>query len=427
MQSFRLVINASTSLSFLALALTTALNDVALDVEGLAQPDATKLLKPCPATKWGSPVPQLSEQATMSSAGELSPLGESRGVPFLKTIIFPRNSNIGGDDDITWEEENSWIQQNASDILKMIDHYGAVVFEGFNLPKTRRGFREFCDALSPLEACEDALAEIGVRSLLSVSDGVYRAVDSEKLAKTFIGLHNDCTYKLAPPYAAFACLHQADSGGEFLLADGREVLQAMDADVIKKLCERGLRVRVATIPTPFLAKTIENSRDVGTSSGATLQDLGSQLLERVVGWGVRVFFTKLALEVAFTENREMLQILEPLKSPLNAHPKDGKLSFFSGIHSQSAYLQQKRAADAFSGVAMTDVFYGEDDATGAPMEAIETETLDHIEDVIDRHTTRLLMKPGDVVLLDSYQVLHGRATFKGFREHAVIWLTNEDY
>ena len=76
-----------------------------------------------------------------------------------------------------------------------------------------------------MEACEDSLAEIGVRSLLSVSDGVYRAVDSEKLAKTYIGLHNDCTYKLAPPYAAFACLHQADAGGEFLLADGREILQ----------------------------------------------------------------------------------------------------------------------------------------------------------------------------------------------------------
>ena len=37
-----------------------------------------------------------------------------------------------------------------------------------------------------------------------------------------------------------------------------------------------------------------------------------------------------------------------------------KLTFFSGIHSQSSYLQQKRSADSFSGtVSITDVFYGE--------------------------------------------------------------------
>ena len=34
---------------------------------------------------------------------------------------------------------------------------------------------------------------------------------------------------------------------------------------------------------------------------------------------------------------------------------------------------------------------------------------------------------GDVVLLDTYQCLHGRATFEGDREHGVIWATDEDY
>ena len=35
------------------------------------------------------------------------------------------------------------------------------------------------------------------------------------------------------------------------------------------------------------------------------------------------------------------------------------------------------------------------------------------------------MQPGDVVLLDSYQVLHGRETFEGPRQHAVSWLTDD--
>ena len=44
-----------------------------------------------------------------------------------------------------------------------------------------------------------------MRSSLSAADGVYAAVDSEPLADTFIGLHNDATYRLAAPFAAFAC------------------------------------------------------------------------------------------------------------------------------------------------------------------------------------------------------------------------------
>ena len=36
------------------------------------------------------------------------------------------------------------------------------------------------------------------------------------------------------------------------------------------------------------------------------------------------------------------------------------------------------------------------------------------------------MEPGDVVLLDTYQVLHGRDVFEGEREHAVVWLAEEE-
>ena len=37
------------------------------------------------------------------------------------------------------------------------------------------------------------------------------------------------------------------------------------------------------------------------------------------------------------------------------------------------------------------------------------------------------MRRGDVVLLDSYQVLHGREPFSGTREHGVMWLTSPDF
>ena len=47
--------------------------------------------------------------------------------------------------------------------------------------------------------------------------------------------------------------------------------------------------------------------------------------------------------------------------------------------------------------------------------------------VLTRLAVRVAMVPGDVVLLDSYQVLHGRETFVGPREHAVLWLTTREF
>ena len=35
------------------------------------------------------------------------------------------------------------------------------------------------------------------------------------------------------------------------------------------------------------------------------------------------------------------------------------------------------------------------------------------------------MERGEVVLLDSYQALHGRDCFEGRREHGVVWLVEQ--
>jgi alpha-ketoglutarate-dependent taurine dioxygenase len=71
----------------------------------------------------------------------------------------------------------------------------------------------------------------------------------------------------------------------------------------------------------------------------------------------------------------------------------------------------------FGGVGVTDVLDGD-------LAPLEIELLDEIESVMTRLTRRVLMQPGDVVLLDSYQTLHGRETFEGPRRHGVLWLTS---
>jgi len=45
----------------------------------------------------------------------------------------------------------------------------------------------------------------------------------------------------------------------------------------------------------------------------------------------------------------------------------------------------------------------------------------HSNEVCERNIVSMLMKPGEVLLLDNYRVLHGRDVFKGERNHSVTW------
>eukprot|EP00900_Chrysochromulina_parva_P021226 jgi/Chrpa1/3737/Chrysochromulina_OHIO_Genome00003109-RA len=199
-----------------------------------------------------------------------------------------------------------------------------------------------------------------------------------------------------------------DRGGEFLLADGREVLSALSPSLLQQLHDRRLRVRVAALPTEWLAH--------GGPMPPTVRTLLASVIERVIGAALAVG-VPLGLELAWSSDGKLLQILEPTKSAFNRHPVSREPTFFSGVHSQSRYLQQARAADMFGGVGVTDVLDGD-------LAPLEIELLDEIESVMTRLTRRVLMQPGDVVLLDSYQTLHGRETFEGPRRHGVLWLTS---
>lgn len=93
--------------------------------------------------------------------------------------------------------------------MSSLEEYGAVSFRGFKSTRTPQGFRRFLEAL-PLRPCADPLSSVNVRRILSPADGVYEAVNAPELASTFIGLHNDATFRLTAPYAAFVCFEPAE-------------------------------------------------------------------------------------------------------------------------------------------------------------------------------------------------------------------------
>jgi hypothetical protein len=55
-------------------------------------------------------------------------------------------------------------------------------------------------------------------------DAVYEEVNKQSLAKHYIGLHNESTFKKTAVYGAFVCFSPASQGGgEFFIADGAKV------------------------------------------------------------------------------------------------------------------------------------------------------------------------------------------------------------
>ena len=346
----------------------------------LASASSPLTLLPCPTTHWGAAT-AADRPAVVRSPDD-----------------FPRPLHAPAVPD-----ETAWLRDNAETVMASLQEAGALHLRGFCLPRTKAGFRSLCEAL-PLRPCADPLASIGVRSLLSTSDGIYEAVNAPALSGTFIGLHNDATWKLTAPVAAFVCFRRAETGGAFLVADGRRILSELEPSVVAKLCERKVSVRVAALnAAPLL-------RLAGPSLREPLSRFVAAAVSALLGAAV-----PLGLVVAWADDGHTLQILERPKPPLNRHPTTGEPTFFSSLHSQSQHLQRRRSSSTLGSVAATDAFFGD-------LQPISHAELEHIDDVIMRNVKRIEMQPGDVVLLDSYQVLHGREPFTGEREHGVMWL-----
>ena len=89
------------------------------------------------------------------------------------------------------------------------------------------------------------------------------------------------------------------------------------------------------------------------------------------------------------------------------------------MHSHSRYLRDQRDGDlpdtsGASKLNRTDMYYGDGSE-------ISKEDLEHIDAVTRKNLVYVKMEAGDVVLVDNYQVMHGRDVFEGERLHAVTW------
>jgi hypothetical protein len=256
----------------------------------------------------------------------------------------------------------AYFEERREEILAHVAANGAVLFKGFDMSKDPEGFRRVWETLG-LAPCLDPIHSSGLRSFLSEKDGVYEEVNKASLAKHYIGLHNESTFKKTATYGAFVCFSPATvSGGEFFIADGAKIFRDLDAPVLKRMYDEQVRISVSNLDLGFV------------NALGPLKDSAKDSIKNVVASTVAPKFDMdLDMIYGTDGNPERLQAIEHAQSPVNRHPETGRPVWFCNIHNHARYLRDRRPCTVPE-VGMTDVYFGD-------LSKIPGDMLDHINEV----------------------------------------------
>lgn len=332
--------------------------------------------------------------------------------PGFAPTISARSLGIDGDKNA----QVSYIKENAFEIKTKMVENGAVIFRDFELMKEQEGFVKFYEALG-MKTCLDPLHSVSARPTVNgdKNSPVYEAVNKESRKNFFIGMHNEFVGTRAPRAAAFVCFKAAETGGEFLIADGRAIFRDLKQDLIEKLYNRSIRYSVMELPFfGWLDNVPEFAQ--GPLKGVIKGLAGAAINAKVdfsvdLQWGEGGY-----------DNVRMLQARAPKQPPIVVHPVTGDPTWFCNVHSHSSKLRKdreqiygaERFEDGASQINKSDMFYGDDGD-------ISDEDLEHMDEVTMKNVQFVKMTEGDVVLLDNYKCMHGRNVFDGTRKHGVAW------
>jgi hypothetical protein len=344
----------------------------------------------CPATIWNA------EKINLAAEQEAY---RAEGIPDSPHYLIA--------DETTNAMGIAYFEVNRDEIMARMKKHGAVLMRGFDVAKTPEGFRRVWQALG-MNPCLDPIHNSGLRTMLSKKDAVYEEVNKQALAKHYIGLHNESTFKKTAVYGAFVCFNPATkSGGEFFIADGAKIFRDLRLDVLERLYNNQVRISVSNLDLDFLnglgplkAPLMEAVRDVVGATIAPKFDMDLDMIYGADGKPTR------------------LQAIEHAQSPINRHPETGKPVWFCNVHNHARYLRDRRPCSVPE-VGMTEVYYGD-------LSHIPAADLEHIDEVSRKHIVAMKMEPGDTLLIDNYRLLHGRDIFEGERLHAVSWFRKGD-
>eukprot|EP00979_Chaetoceros_neogracilis_P002762 scaffold453_cov278-Chaetoceros_neogracile.AAC.12 len=361
-----------------------------------------------PLTQWGPAITDIKSTQQQY---------KSQTKPDFAPTISAKTLNIAGDKDA----QLKYIQDHAFELKAKMVENGAVVFRDFELMKEQDGFVKFYETLG-MKTCLDPLHSVSARPTVDgkKDSPVYEAVNKESRKNFFIGMHNEFVGTRAPRAAAFVCFKAAETGGEFLIADGRAIFRDLKTELVEKLYNRSIRYSVMELP--FFGWLDNVPGPVQQPLMGIIRGLASAAINGKVDFSVDLQWGE-----GGYDNVKMLQARAPKQPPIVVHPVTGDPTWFCNVHSHSSKLRKDRESiygaerfeDGASQINKSDMFFGDDGD-------ISNEDLENMDEVTMNNVQFVKMTEGDVVLLDNYKCMHGRNVFDGTRKHGVAWFGGWD-
>jgi len=281
--------------------------------------------------------------------------------------------------------------------------YGAVLFRGFGL-RTAADFQHaaqqcFAGGLLPY------LGGLSPRG--QVTAGVFES--TQLPARLRLAQHHEMSYLPAPPRAiAFFCEVEPEEGGETPLADSRRIYKRIPAGLRERFERAGVCYH-RTLYGPgrnFVYAALNKWLKVRRSWMETFLTTDRAVVERVCAEQGGT---------AHWDHEGGVRITSVLPA-VRRHPETGEKLWFNHV---TSFLMTPESAGMmryfFYRLAYLNPLRRPVHATLATGEAITLAELRKINQAVDSATVRFKWKRGDLLLVDNFQVTHGRMPFRGKR------------
>ncbi|KPX55510.1 TauD/TfdA family dioxygenase [Pseudomonas amygdali] len=279
----------------------------------------------------------------------------------------------------------------SAELSEWARYEGAVLFRGFAV----EGAEQFADAMT---AFTGVSLEYEERSTPRTQVGEHVYTATEYPAREPIFLHNENAYASCwPQFLAFHCERPAPQGGAMILADTRRVYAGIPQELSADCDRRGLLYKRRFIDgIGYSWQQAFGVRDE--------EQLASVLQERGYQW--------------YHEGDQL--VVQRTSSWSTTHPQTNQSVWFNhGVFFNAMSLPQATRS-AFAHLLGQDIYpfqtlYGD----GC---AIETATYSLLKGAYEQALYRVLLQPGDVLLIDNLVTAHGRDAYTGLRKHYVKML-----
>ncbi|MCY1392288.1 Taurine catabolism dioxygenase TauD, TfdA family [compost metagenome] len=298
----------------------------------------------------------------------------------------------------------AWAERCRPLLDQLIVEHGGVVLRGFPTRETA----DFARLVELFPTFETGYAG-GVAPRTQISGRVMEA--TRLAAPVKLPLHSEMAYmRDYPKRIAFFCRQPATRGGETVIGDVRNLVDALPAELVEKIERLGVRLtRNYGAKSDGMERSVEVMETIGWNIGFGTDDPDE--VERLCA--------ERGLQPLWNDNGTLtvFNLLEPFVT----HPRTGRKLYRSLVHVfHDAYRPEGENAELHEAVRKAQKH-----PSGTYLgngQRLETAEIEAFMRALDEVTYCWDWQPGDIMILDNLQVWHGRNPYEGARDVQVALL-----